>query len=209
MIRDISQSTDSRLGINLVLISISILLLQVLFGLGNVNQNTAISQMQNRFVNYQDPTYGFKIQYPTDWQILRFAQGITQGSHSMIVNFLSPQGGASQIFRQYLLIETANVTSGTPNPSAYSKQELTFLSQSFPSFTLVNTNGSSFLAGQNAYSVVFTYKDPIVGVGKVMAIWTLHNSKAYILSYHADNSNYGTYLTTIEKMIRSFKTLAK
>ena len=192
-----------------MLISISILLLQVLFGLGNVNQNTAISQMQNRFVNYQDPTYGFKIQYPTDWQILRFAQGITQGSHSMIVNFLSPQGGASQIFRQYLLIETANVTSGTPNPSAYSKQELTFLSQSFPSFTLVNTNGSSFLAGQNAYSVVFTYKDPIVGVGKVMAIWTLHNSKAYILSYHADNSNYGTYLTTIEKMIRSFKTLAK
>lgn len=190
------------------LISMSILLL-VLSSLGTVNQNTAIAQMQNRFVSYQDPIYGFEIQYPIDWQKLQFAQGITQGSHNMIVNFLSPQSGASQIFRQYLLIETANVTSATSNPSAFSKQELNFLSQSFPDFTPVNTNASSSLAGQNAYSVVFTYKDPIAGVGKAMAIWTLHNSKAYILSYHADRSNYGTYLTAIEKMIRSFKIVLK
>lgn len=165
--------------------------------------------MQNRFVNYQDPNYRFQIQYPIDWQKLQFAQGITQGSHNMIVNFLSPQSGASQIFRQYLLIETANVTSAISKPSAFSKQELDFLSQSFPDFTPVNINASSSLAGQNAYSVVFTYKDPIVGVGKAMTIWTLHNSKAYILSYHADSSNYGTYLTTIGKMIHSFKIVAK
>jgi serine/threonine-protein kinase len=186
----------------------SILLLVLSILTGTVNQNTAGAQMQNRFVSYQDPNYGFEIQYPIDWQKLQFAQGITQGSHNMIVNFLSPQSGASQIFRQYLLIETSNLTSAT-NPSAFSKQELNFLSQSFPDFTPVNTNASSSLAGQNAYSVVFTYKDPIAGVGKAMAIWTLHNSKAYILSYHADSSNYGKYLTAIEKMIRSFKIVLK
>jgi hypothetical protein len=127
----------------------------------------------------------------------------------MIVNFLSPQGGASQIFREYLLVESANISSATSNPTVFSKQEMNFLAYSFPNFTPVQINASSSLAGHKAYSVVFTYKDPIVGVGKAMSIWTTNGSKAYILSYHADSNNYNIYLPSIEKMIRSFKITTK
>jgi len=178
-----------------------------------VNLNISMGQMKDRFVDYQDPNTGFEIQYPIDWEKIQFAPGITQGSHNMIVNFLSPQGGLSQIFREYLLIESANVTSSTSNLTAFSKQELNFLAQSFPNFTPVRINASSSLGGHKAYSVAFTYKDPIVGVGKAMSIWTINSSssssKAYILSYHADSNNYNIYLPSIEKMIRSFKIMAK
>lgn len=160
----------------------------------------------SKFISYQDKLSNFKIKYPADWEKIQFSQGITQGSHNVIINFLSPSRGPSQIFREYLLIQTANVTSRL-SASVFSKQELTFLAQSFPHFILVQINSNSSLSGHNAYTVVFTYGDPIVGTAKAMEIWTIVGSKAYILAYHADNNDYNTYLPTIEKMISSFEII--
>jgi hypothetical protein len=127
----------------------------------------------------------------------------------MVVNFLSPSRGPSQTFREYLLIETSNVTSTSSNLSIFSKQELTFLAQSFPHFTPIQINSNSHLAGHNAYAVVFTYSDPIVGTAKASEVWTMNGSKEYILSYHADSTDYVSYLPTIEMMINSFEIIPK
>ena len=108
----------------------------------------------------------------------------------MVVNFLSPSRGPSQTFREYLLIETANVTSAFSNLSTFSKQELTYLVQSFPHFTPVLINSNSSVAGHNAYTVIFTYSDPIVGTAKAMEVWIVNGSTAYILSYHADSNHF-------------------
>jgi len=140
---------------------------------------------------------------------VQFAQGITHGPHNLVVNFVSPSRGPSQTFREYLLIEAANVTSVVSNLSIFSKQELSFLAQSFPHFTPVLVNSSSSLAGHDAYSIVFTYSDPIVGTAKAIEVWTMNGSKSYILSYHADTSGYGSYLPTIERMINSFEIIPK
>jgi eukaryotic-like serine/threonine-protein kinase len=164
---------------------------------------------QSKFLSYEDTLYGFKIEYPADWEKVQFAQGITQGQHNLIVNFVSPSRGPSQTFREYLLIETANITSAFSNISTFSKKELTFLAQSFPHFTPQQINSNSSMAGHNAYSVVFTYSDPIVGTGKAMEVWTMDGSKSYILSYHADSNGYGSYLPTIERMINSFEIIPK
>ena len=198
----------NRIRLMLICISLSLLGLSTLAYVC-VNQKALMGQMQNQFVNYRDPIFGFEIQYPNDWEKIQFAQGITEGSHNMVVNFLSPQGGASQIFREYLLIEVANVTSVSSNQSAFSRGELNFLTQSFPHFLPIKINASSTLDGHKAYSVLFTYDDPIVGKGKAMTVWTLNGSKGYILSYHADSSNYNKYLPTIAKMINSFRIISK
>ncbi|MGC2684233.1 MAG: hypothetical protein WA323_20415 [Candidatus Nitrosopolaris sp.] len=167
----------------------------------------SMGQMQktSASLGYQDTLHAFKIEYPTDWEKLQFSQGITEGPHKLVVNFLSPLRGPSETFRQYFLIETANVTS----TSTFSKQELSFLAHSFPHFTPVQIRSNSSLAGHNAYAVVFTYSDPIVGTAKAMEIWAINGSKAYILSYHADSSDYTRYLPTIETMIKSFELIPK
>lgn len=176
-------------------------------------EKTSMGQMQNilvnKFLTYEDTPYGFKIEYPADWEKVQFSPGITQGPDNMVVNFLSPLRGPSQTFREYLLIEAANVTSVVSNLSTFSKQELSFLAQSFPHFTPVLVNSSSSLAGHNAYTVVFTYSDPIVGTAKAMEIWAIIGSKGYILSYHADSSDYTSYLPSIENMIHSFGIITK
>ena len=167
---------------------------------------TSMGQIQDasKYLGYQDTVHGFKVEYPADWEKIQFAQGITEGTHNLVVNFLSPSRGPSQTFREYLIIETANVNSA----SRFLKQEISFLAQSFPHFTPVQVSNSS-LAGHNAYTVVFTYKDPIVGTGKVMEIWTINGSKAYILSYHADSVDYMSYLPVIQTMIKSFQLMPK
>ena len=176
-------------------------------------QKISMGQMQNisvsKLINYENSPYDFKIEYPADWEKVQFSPGITQGPHNMVVNFLSPLRGPSQTFREYLLIEAANVTSVVSNLSTFSKQELGFLAQSFPHFTPVLVNPSSSLAGHNAYTVVFTYSDPIVGTAKAMEIWTMIGPKGYILSYHADSSDYTSYLPSIENMIHSFGIITK
>jgi hypothetical protein len=167
---------------------------------------TSMGQIQHtsRYLGYQDTVHGFKVKYPTDWEKIQFSQGITQGPHNLVVNFLSPSLGPSQKFREYLIIETTNVTSA----STFLNQEISFLAQSFPHFTPVRVSNDS-LAGHNAYRVVFTYRDPIVGTGKVMEIWTFNGSKAYILSYHGDTDDYISYLPTIQTMIKSFELMPK
>ena len=158
----------------------------------------------SKYLDYQDTVHGFKVKYPTDWEKIQFSHGITEGPHNLVVNFLSPSRGPSQTFREYLIIETANVTS----PSTFLKQELSFLAQSFPHFTPVQTSNST-LARHNASALVFTYKDPIVGTGKATEIWTINGSKAYILSYHADSVDYVSYLPIIQTMIKSFQLIPK
>ena len=167
---------------------------------------TSMGQIQDasKYLGYQDTAHGFKVEYPADWEKIQFSQGITEGPHNLVANFLSPSRGPSQTFREYLIIETANVNSA----SRFLKQEISFLAQSFPHFTPVQVSNSS-LAGHNAYTVVFTYKDPIVGTGKVMEIWTINGSKAYILSYHADSVDYMSYLPVIQTMIKSFQLMPK
>lgn len=167
---------------------------------------TSMAQIQrtSKYLSYQDTAHGFKVEYPGDWEKIQFSQGITEGPHNLVVNFLSPSRGPSQTFREYLIIETANVTSA----STFLKQEISFLTQSFPHFTPVQISNSS-LADHNAYTVVFTYRDPIVGTGKVIEIWTINGSKAYILSYHADSVDYISYLPIIQTIIKSFELMPK
>lgn len=207
-VNELSQSLKCGYIIKVLLLAFSGLLLFNSLYFSPI-MKTSMSQMQNTSASkFQDTLYAFKIEYPADWEKIQFSQGITQGPHNLVVNFLSPSRGPSETFREYLLIETANVTSFS-NLSTFSKQEISFLAQSFPHFTPVQIRSNSSLAGHNAYTVVFTYSDPIVGTAKAMEAWAINGSKAYILSYHADSSDYISYLPTIETMIKSFEIIPK
>ena len=161
----------------------------------------------SNILTYRSSIYGFIVHYPEGWQKVEFSKGIVDGARNTVVNFLSPLEGPSDTFREYLIIQIANVTSQDLSLKAFTGEQIIFLKESFPSFSLLESNRSTTLTSHIAYEVVYTYNDPIIGTAKAMEIWIMDGGKAYILSYHADIAKYSKYLPTIRKMIGSFATL--
>ena len=159
------------------------------------------------FLTYQSHTYGFKIQYPSNWEKLEFAQGIGEDHRNIVVNFLSPAGeGTSNTFREYLIIEVGNLTSHDESPTQYVATEIN-LRQALPNFNLVESTLTSVSGGNPAHKIVYTYSNPIVGITKAMDILTIKSDKLYFLSYNADSVKYSKYLPIIQKVIDSFQII--
>jgi eukaryotic-like serine/threonine-protein kinase len=159
------------------------------------------------FLTYQSHTYGFKIQYPSNWEKLEFAQGIEEEHRNIVVNFLSPAGeGTSNTFREYLIIEVENSTSHDESLTQYVATQIN-LRQALPNFNLVESTLTSVSGGNPAHKIVYTYSNPIVGITKAMDILTIKSDKLYFLSYNADTVKYSRYLPIIQKVIDSFQII--
>lgn len=159
---------------------------------------------QTGFSIYQNPVYKFKIEYPSNWEKLEFTQGIEEEHRNIVVNFLSPAGGASNTFREYLIIEVRNLTSQDTSLGQYIDTQIN-LRQALPNFSLSESTPTSLTGGYPAHKIVYTYSNPIVGITKAMEILTIKHDKLYFLSYSGDATKYGIYLPIVQKMIDSFQ----
>jgi eukaryotic-like serine/threonine-protein kinase len=166
--------------------------------------NLTTMPLASNVLTYEDSNCGFSVQYPASWQKVEFSNGIEEGTRKMVVNFLSPLEGPSDTFREYFLIQSANVTSRDLSLKTFTGEQITFLRDSFPDFNILESNRSTTITSHNAYEIVYTYSDPIIGKAKAMEIWVANGGKVYILSYHADATKYSKYLPTIRKMSDSF-----
>jgi eukaryotic-like serine/threonine-protein kinase len=165
-----------------------------------------IMALASNVLTYESSNYGFIVQYPANWQKVEFSTGIEEGTRNLVVNFLSPLEGHSDTFREYLLVQTANVTSQELSLKTFTIEQMAFLKDSFQNLNILESNRSTTITSHIAYEVVYTYSDPIIGKAKAMEIWIVNGGKAYILSYHADSAKYSKYLPIILKMIGSFVT---
>jgi hypothetical protein len=163
--------------------------------------------LASNVLTYESSNCGFVVQYPTTWQKVEFSKGIEEGTRNLVVNFLSPLEGPSDTFREYLIVQTANMTSRDLSLKTFTIEQMAFLKDSFPDFNILESNRSTTITSHIAYEVVYTYSDPIIGKAKAMEIWIVNGGKVYILSYHADAAKYSKYLPTILKMIGSFVTV--
>jgi eukaryotic-like serine/threonine-protein kinase len=163
--------------------------------------------LASNVLTYESSNYGFVVQYPANWQKVEFSKGIEEGTRNLVVNFLSPLEGPSDTFREYLIVQTANMTSRDLSLKTFTIEQMAFLKSSFPDFNILESNRSTTITSHIAYEVVYTYSDPIIGKAKAMEIWIVNGGKEYILSYHADAAKYSKYLPTVLKMIGSFVTV--
>jgi hypothetical protein len=163
--------------------------------------------LASNVLTYESSNCGFVVQYPANWQKVEFNKGIEEGTRNLVVNFLSPLEGPSDTFREYLIVQTANMTSRDLSLKTFTIEQMAFLKDSFPDLNILESNRSTTITSHIAYEVVYTYSDPIIGKAKAMEIWIVNGGKVYILSYHADAAKYSKYLPTILKMIGSFVTV--
>jgi eukaryotic-like serine/threonine-protein kinase len=187
----------------MVLISPLCMLKQPILAQKNATATTSssstIAKAMNNFLTYQNPTYGIKIQYPSDWTMSQ--TGLAD--YNNIVAFYSPLGNLSDMIPQRLLLSRTHYSQNI-SLNDYSKLVNDTLKQ--PGIQIVESKSITLTGGVLAHRVVFippAVNAPFKPV--IMLVWTAKGDNAYTLLYSGDAARYHIFLPIIEKMIDSFE----
>jgi hypothetical protein len=166
---------------------------------------TALAQVAGQgptnLLNYQNPTFGIKMQYPTDWTAS--TSGIP--SYNGIIGFYSPLQGLYDTLPAELTLSITTYSKAI-SLDEYTKTTLGALEKQG---IKVDESSQNTLAGKPGYKVTFSPPSPATQTTpvslKVMQIWTIIDNKVYLLSFNADSTKFTTYLPTVQKMLDSFQ----
>jgi hypothetical protein len=161
-----------------------------------------IARKTSEFVTYTNPMYGFRIQYPANWEKIDFGQAIEEDDRHIVVTFLSPPENTLDRFREYLVIQVGKIMINR-SLEHYVDKQINSLRHSLPNFEIVESNATA-LVGNLAHTIVYMFK---VGEDeyKVTEVWIIKDNKLYYVKYSTELENSGNYESTVRKMIDSFR----
>jgi eukaryotic-like serine/threonine-protein kinase len=176
----------------LLLFSLLIILItSLLLSASLTNQYQTIAQTNddnNTFNLYENPTYGIKIQYPSNWG--RLDLSFLQDSADIDFYPLSDTSLAKN-----LKILVKNLPFHNMTLEEYTNTQIN------PTEEILLESNTTTLANIPGYKIVFTN---VVGL-KTMQVWTIKDYKAYIITYVAKEEDYEKDLQIVQKMIDSFE----
>jgi hypothetical protein len=164
-------------------------------------QQSPSSSLSSSSLLYENPIYGIKIQYPSNWM----ASSNQLPTYNSIIGFYSPLESLSDVLPVELAL---SITTYTNNISLdeYTKVTSTALEQQGMKIT---ESESTTLAGNPAHKITFSPGDQIAQNSPVefnfMQIFTIIGNKVYSFSYNAEASKFSTHLDTIQQMLDSLK----
>jgi hypothetical protein len=172
------------------LFSLLIILITSLLFISFTNQRltTTLAQTNNKMVIYDNPTFGIRIQYPSDWG--RLDLSFLQNSADIDFYPLSDTSLAKNVKIQVNNLPFHNMTL-----EEYTNSQIN------PTEEILLESNTTTLAGIPGYKIVFTN---MVGL-KTMQVWTIKDDKAYIITYVAKEADYQKDLQIVQKMINSFE----
>jgi serine/threonine-protein kinase len=154
----------------------------------NQQLTTTLAQTYNKMIVYDNPTFGIRIQYPSDWG--RLDLSFLQDSANIDFYPLDDTSLAKNLKIQVNNLPFHNMTLEEYTSTQINPAEENLLNQSITT-----------LAGIPGYEIVFTN---IAGL-KTMQVWTIKDDKAYIITYVAKEADYQKDLQVAQKMIDSFE----
>ena len=151
------------------------------------------------FLTVEKPMLGFKISYPSDWNIT---------DNDFVISFKAPSN-------------TAVVTFSIMNLSSYSEANLTLEQYSSNEINAIKSveskkAGNSFelveskpylLSGQPGHEIAFLNGTKVDNYTKTLLVWSIVDGKIYQIGYTAPASEYSSYIQTVFYMIDSFRLL--
>src|SRR5215218_4717978 len=171
-----------------LLFSLSIILITSLLPVSLTEPQTTIAQTNSKFVTYDNPTFGVRIQYPSDWG--RLDLSFMQDSADIDFYPLADTSLAKNV-----KIQVDNLPSSNMTLEEYTNSQINPFEEK-----LLESNTTK-LAGIPGYEIVFTSLQGL----KTMQVWTIKDDKAYIITYVAKEEDYENDLQIVQKMIDSFK----
>jgi tetratricopeptide (TPR) repeat protein len=169
----------------------------ILHMLGN---NTTPGNATN-FVEYENSTYGIKMQYPSDWSV----EG---GSNPAIIASFYPQRNYASV-----MIQIENLSSGY-TPDQYLNSLMLGDKTDYKDFPDIrfsqNTTSNIVLAGHPGYLLNGTFRDPTSdALQRFTNIGTIIGDKVYSIIYYSPAETYPVYRTIYDQMIKSFEVISQ
>ena len=175
------------------------------------------------FATYKNSAFGITIQYPFNWEKMEEDED-QDSSEKQVVKFVPTVKDPLTKYSSFIIsihnMHRNNIkdffklfdkpTSDAISLRGFVLSHLTSLSTKLLDFKFIKPESYQTTLAENnlAQKIVYTYKE---GTGddaitaKAMEVLMVNDDKGYIISYHADSSNYLYYLPTVQKMINSFE----
>jgi hypothetical protein len=159
-------------------------------------ENKSLNTFGN-FSTYENPLYGFRIQYPSNWE--KIEQGIPDPG---VVQFvLLPEGTSDR--RAIIATIHAEYHSDPRSLKESIDGYINTLKEFNPLDKLVESN-STILGGMPAHKIVHTTQERQIKT-QAVHIRTIVGDKEYYIDLTSSPSNFHKYSSTLEKMINSFE----
>jgi hypothetical protein len=162
------------------------------------------------FLTYSNHRYKIRINYQYDWSIDGNSYPTGAGG-VVITSFYLPDANVTGL--PFFRIGVDNLTkefSGMPSVSIdqYLKRSLQHKnSTGFSGLKLIKSDtNTSILAGNHAYTIIWTYVHPKYGTRKSIEIATIIGNKGYFVDHTVVDAKFDNYLPVVQKMINSFSS---
>ena len=171
-----------------LLFCLSIIIITSLLSVSLTGQQTTVAQTNSKFITYDNPTFGVRIQYPSDWG--RLDLSFLQDSADIDFYPLADTSLAKN-----LKIQVKNLPFHNMTLEEYTNTQINLLEEN------LLESSTTTLADIPGYKIVFTNIEGL----KTMQVWTIKDDKAYIITYVAKEEDYENDLQIAQKMIDSFE----
>jgi photosystem II reaction center protein PsbP len=166
------------------------------------NNNNSAPTINPTFSTYENPTYGVKIQYPSNWQKMDFDGH--HGNNSLpIAGFIPPSENDSGLLENLLIVVKKLHYQNTPIEQ-FADSLVSSYKSNLHNFQLIELNPLTTPALNSAYKIEYTHSSDMLML-KTMVVVTISGGIAYMISYNADSSDFSNYLPIIQKMIDSLQ----
>lgn len=150
---------------------------------------------------FENKQFGIEIKYPQDWKAEKQQYSpLTGGTIAKIFpNTFSPN------LEVGLFISIEDIQK-SQTLSEYNQAAIEQIQKSVKNVKILQQQ-SRKIDNREGYQIVYTGEDQIDNFRfKVMKVWTISNSKVYILTYRAEEKLYDPFLKDVEQtMIKSFR----
>jgi hypothetical protein len=183
------------------IILLSLLLLASVVDTG-ISISEAITTTEAKpFLTVEKPMLGFKISYPSDWNIT---------DNDFLISFIAPQHAA---FVTFSITNLSSYSKGNLTLEQFSSNEINNIksveSKKAGNFKILESK-PHLLSGQSGHDIVFlngTSGDTPDNYTKTLLVWSIVDDKVYQIRYSAKLSEYSNYIQTVFYMIDSFRLL--
>ena len=156
--------------------------------------NNTGGSTNNTYLTFQNSSaLGMIIKYPYNWK--------TTLANNRVLVAMPPFDEDN--FSENLVIAVFGINNNV-NVNHLSEQAIKNYGAHYNDFYILNLKPISF-QGKPGYLLLYTYTNPTAGKILTMDIGIKDGSKAYVISYSAEQQEYYSYLPTIEKIISSFR----
>ena len=174
------------------------------------------------YLTYSNSSYGFSIDYPSDWTVNEAPGGSSSDPASPpgfepkidVVEFYSPSvtrcsHGDCVLVQSEMHVEV-DPTPSTTVLSDYYIKDVAAISQDL-SIDITGHNAVFRLSGQNAYRLDYRIGSDTSAIN-VQRAYTIIGGKAYVITFHAhapyagEVNQFEEYYNSAQEMFRSFKT---